>query len=97
MSQESQGQDAAGGAAISWVGEQRLMEGYCGRAASGAMTTTPATTTPAAVARAAGETTTSRAGRPIAAVRGRARRREMIMRVAPPRPTPDEPVPLEAA
>jgi hypothetical protein len=32
MSHESDGQDAGGRAEIRWVGEQRLMDGYCGRA-----------------------------------------------------------------
>lgn len=92
MSQGSQGQDAADGAEITWVGEQRLMQGYCGRA-----TPTPAVpATPIAVAEPAGETT-GRAGRPIATVRGRSRRREMIVRVAPPRTAEDVSAPLEAA
>lgn len=91
MSQGSQGQDAADGAEITWVGEQRLMQGYCGRA-----TATAVPATPVAAAEPAGETT-GRAGRPIATVRGRSRRREMIVRVAPPRDAEDVSAPLEAA
>lgn len=89
MSHGSQGQDADGsGEEITWVGEQRLMQGYCGRA-----TATAVLATPVAAAAPAGET----AGRPIATVRGRSRRREMIVRVAPPRNAQDVSTPLEAA
>lgn len=58
MSQERQRQDANGGREITWVGEQRLVHGYCGRS--------PASVEPApAAAVEAGP-----AARKVAAVRG---------------------------
>jgi hypothetical protein len=102
MSQGSQGQDAGGGAEITWVGEQRLMDGYCGRATAAAATkpaaTNPALPAPTALAAAAGGAAAGlrRVGRPIATTRGRTRRRETVVRVGPPRPARDE-APQEAA
>jgi hypothetical protein len=100
MSQGSQGQDAGGGAEITWVGEQRLMDGYCGRATAAAATkpaaTNPAPTAPAAAPAGGAAAGLRRVGRPIATTRGRTRRRETVVRVGPPRPARDE-APQEAA
>jgi hypothetical protein len=92
MSQESQGQDARTDGEITWVGEQRLMQGYCGRAdgAAAASKTTPPTSAPAQASGPPG------AGRPVAAVRGRPRRRGAVLRVAPARPVAPQDADAEA-
>jgi hypothetical protein len=54
---------------ITWVGDQRLMSGYCGRAVE-----TPATTT-----------ATPAESRPVAVVRRAKRSQGRVVRIGPPR------------
>ena len=73
MSHESDGPEAGTFAEIRWVGEQRLMDGYCGRA--------PAPATESAAGAVAGEAAEVRA---VAPVRAKPRQRQLV-RVGPPR------------
>ena len=73
MSHESDGPQAGTFAEIRWVGEQRLMGGYCGRA--------PAPATEPAAGAVAGE---GGEARPVAPVRAKPRQRPLV-RVGPPR------------
>lgn len=89
MSQQgSQGQDAGndGGGEITWVGEQRLMHGYCGRATRAVQATKPASP----IGTEQGEA--ALAVRPVAALSSKARRRrQAVVRVGPMRPMPGAP------